>query len=189
MQWLSAQGSSLDNATRPGLHGDVTARAQLSGPSSIRAQLRPARTWSAARFQAAPRGGPSRAQAATPADDGGAWQEGGPSVDAPAGGPWRALPETLPWQALRSAAGRAHQAALLPMQARQRGAARPAGSVFGCVPEHERCACDAAAGARTERRAPPGAGLARGALSHEQGRSRSGCCAGACLCLEVQRVW
>lgn len=28
------------------------------------------------------------------------------------------LPETLPWQAMRSAAGRAHQAALLPLQAR-----------------------------------------------------------------------
>ena len=33
--------------------------------------------------------------------------------------PWPALPETLPWQAMRSAAGRAHQAALLPLQARR----------------------------------------------------------------------
>ncbi len=108
-------------------------------------------------------------------------------MDAPAGAPWRALPETLPWQALRSAAGRAHQAALLPMQARQRSAARPAGSAFGCAPEHQRCACDAAAVAAQSAGRRRMRGAAR--LATSRANPKQVLC-GPCLRQKVKpRVW
>ena len=58
------------------------------------------------------------AQAASPATDTDAWLDGASGLESTTVGPWPAQPEALPWQAMRSAAGRAHQAALLPLQAR-----------------------------------------------------------------------
>lgn len=57
-------------------------------------------------------------QAASPATDTDAWLDGASGLGSTTIGPWSALPETLPWQAMRGAAGRAHQAALLRLQAR-----------------------------------------------------------------------